>query len=281
MSSKSERKLLENPMISSMVVPVAIVLVGALIIFGVTKILSTERSYKDLVREMHSKTFGNRWVAAYELSKLISSSQIPEEDVPWLIENLNQIYSSANDPRTRQFTVVAMGAMRNVEALPYLLTSLKDGDDKVRFHSVVALGNVPNPPKATDWSYLLELLKSDDPGLVQASLLTLATHRVEESEPLLVGLLNNPNEKVKYSAALGLANFRNEKAVPKLREIMNMTPKEGWSADQLLGLKENLINTLVKNSWKILNQDLEKLSASQDNLRLSAKAREALSVLKK
>src|SRR5690606_15943635 len=97
-----------------------IVLVGALIIFGVTKMLSADRSYKDLVRELHSKTFGNRWVAAYELSKLISSSQIPEEDVPWLIANLTELYKGAQDSRTRDFIVVAMGALKSDLAMPVL-----------------------------------------------------------------------------------------------------------------------------------------------------------------
>ena len=104
-----KKKILENPLASGVVVPIAVVLVGALVVFGVTKLLSSERSYKDLVREMHTKTFGNRWVAAFELSKLISSERIPAEDIPWLIENLSEIYNSAKDARTRQFTVVAAG----------------------------------------------------------------------------------------------------------------------------------------------------------------------------
>ena len=35
---KIDKKLLENPFVGSLVVPIAIVLVGALVIFGVTKI---------------------------------------------------------------------------------------------------------------------------------------------------------------------------------------------------------------------------------------------------
>ena len=112
----SKKKLLDNPVASGLVVPIAIVLVGALIVFGVTKLLSTERSYKDLVREMHTKTFGNRWVAAFELSKLISNSRIPKEEIPWLLENLTEIYDESQDPRTRQFTVVAAGALGSPNA---------------------------------------------------------------------------------------------------------------------------------------------------------------------
>ena len=96
---------------SNFVIPFAIVLIGSLIIFGVTKMLQTDSGYKDLVRELHSKTFGNRWIAAFELSKVISANGVPEDEVPWLVENLNDLYSSAVDSRTKNFIIVALGAM--------------------------------------------------------------------------------------------------------------------------------------------------------------------------
>jgi len=283
MTKKADKKILENPLVSSMVVPVAIVLVGALIIFGVTKILSTERSYKDLVREMHSKTFGNRWVAAYELSKLISSSQIPKEDVPWLLQNLNEIYSKANDPRTRQFCVVAMGAMRTERAVPYLLTGVKDTDNKVRFHSVVALGNIPTSSvmKNLDWSSSLSLLSDDDPGIVQASILSLATHRVAVAEERILSLIDSPNMKISYSAALSLINFKNSKSLDKLKEILFLKNDPSWDANQILAFKLNILDALEKNKWNVLSSALNKISEDKTQLRLAAKAREVIASFKK
>jgi hypothetical protein len=281
MSNKSEKKLLENPIIGSMVVPVAIVLVGALIIFGVTKILSTERDYKDLVREMHSKTFGNRWVAAYELSKLISSSQIPGDDVPWLIENLNEIYTEASDPRTRQFCVVAMGAMRSNLAVPYLMKSLYDSDSKVRFHGIVSLGNTPAPLPVSDWSKPIEFLSDKDAGIVQAAILALATHRVVGAESGIVKLLTHPNQKISFSAALALINFKKTEALDVLREIIFFSGQDDWDASQLVALKLNVFDALAKNKWTALNSELNKISEDKLNLTLAAKAREVLNILKK
>ena len=64
--------------------------------------LTTDRSYQDLLTEMESKSFGNKWVAAYELSKVIASSQVPKEEIPELIKRLGYIYKSSSvDPRTR------------------------------------------------------------------------------------------------------------------------------------------------------------------------------------
>lgn len=283
MTKKTDRKILENPFVSSMVVPVAIVLVGALIIFGVTKVLSTDRSYKDLVREMHSKTFGNRWVAAYELSKLISSSQIPKEDVPWLLENLNQIYTKAHDPRTRQFCVVAMGAMRTDKALPYLLVSVKDSDNKVRFHSVVALGNIPasDVVSSLDWSESIKLLSDEDPGIVQAAILTLATHRVVSAEKRIEALLSHPNKKISYSSALALVNYKNEKTLEYLKEILFLKDQVAWDANQITAFKLNILDALEKNKWNVLSSTLNKISENKQELKLAAKARQVVNSLKK
>src|SRR5690606_663220 len=136
------KKMLESSPLSGISVPIAIVLVGALIIFGVTKMLSTGKNHRDLVDELNSKTFGNRWVAAYELSKFLASSKIPKEDMPWVIENLSKVYRETVDARTRNFVVLALGSLNNPLCLPVLNTALEDPDHQVKFNAVVALGNM-------------------------------------------------------------------------------------------------------------------------------------------
>ncbi len=280
----SKKKLLENPVASGLVVPIAIVLIGALVVFGVTRLLSTERSYKDLVREMHTKTFGNRWVAAFELSKLISNSRIPKEEVPWLIENLSEIYDEAQDPRTRQFTVVAAGALGSQNAAKLFSKGLKDQDDKVRFHSIIALGNMPAGLEFNDWDTVLGFLESDDVGLVQASALALATHRVAKAEPRLQSLLGHSNRVIRYTAASGLVNYKNEKAIGILKEILTLEPKqEGNSSlgeQQVVALKLSLLSSLERNKWPALNEELTLVAKRDKSLKVTAKANEVLNLLK-
>ena len=139
----SEKKILDNSPVSGIAVPIAIVLVGALIIWGVTQMLSSGRNHKDLVNELHSKTFGNRWVAAYELSKYIASSSIPDSDIPWVVENLGEVYIKAsNDPKTRNFVVMALGGIDSPLGIPYLVQAVDDSDREVSFHAIVALGKI-------------------------------------------------------------------------------------------------------------------------------------------
>jgi len=281
----SKKKLLENPIANGVIVPIAIILVGAIVVFGVTKLLSTERSYKDLVREMHTKTFGNRWVAAFELSKLISSSQIPQEEIPWLVDNLSEIYDEAQDPRTRQFSVVAAGALQTSDSVKLLGKAIGDSDEKVRFHAVVALGNLPQSVKFSNWSKVLEYLtQTKDIGMSQAAALALATHRVLEAEPLLVKLLDSDNKILRYTVASALVNYKNEKALPILKQVLILEPgKSGGGSlneDQVVALKLSLLNSIKNNEWNVLKTVVQRVANTDKSLKVVESAKDVLKRLK-
>lgn len=285
---QTQKKILENPFVGSLVVPIAIVLVGALIIFGVTKMLSAERSYKDLVNEIQSKTFGNKWVAAYELSKQINSSQIPAEDYPWLIENLSVAYKDSVDPRTRGFIIAALGALRTELALPTMQVALKDTDLDVKFHAIVSIANMPKGI-TFDWAPTLEMLKSTEAILRQASALALATHQVPEAQEGIRPLLRDDNLTVKYAAATALIAYKDENAVPVLQEILAIkypadterVQPPALDGKQITDLKLSVLVTLEKHNWKILNNTILEVAENDPNISVATKAKEVLNLLKK
>ncbi len=282
-NSPSEKKLLENPILGSLVVPIAIVLVGALIIFGVTKMLSTDRGYKDLVRELQSKTFGNRWIAAYELSKVISTSSVPSEDIPWLVENLADVYKNGVDPRTRDFVIVAMGALRTEATRPYLVAALDDEDKNVKFHALVAIGNLPKEI-ALDWARVEKELKSEDHALKQAAVLALATHKVESAQEPIAALINSDLVGVKYAAATALIKYRDERALPVLREVLSMkvdpTRENSFNVGEVEGLKFNILHALEQESWDVLLPEIEAVAKNESSSRIQSKALDVLNRLK-
>ncbi len=285
---QTQKKLLENPFVGSLVVPIAIVLVGALIIFGITKMLSSERSYKDLVEEIQSKTFGNKWVAAYELSKQINSSQIPREDYPWLVNNLSEAYKGSIDPRTRAFIIAALGALKTNLALPILQTALTDTDLDVKFHAVVSLANMEKGIPV-DWSKVIELLHADKPVLQQAAILALATHQVPEAKLPIREHLNDTNLIVRDAAATALIAYKDEAAIPVLKEILLTSYPEAKArvlppaldAQQITDLKLSVLNTLQKHDWKVLNEIILEVANKDQNNSVATKAKEVLNLLKK
>ncbi len=277
------KKLFDIPFFSGLMIPVAIVLFGAAIIFGITRLLSNDRSYKDLVQELQTKTFGNRWVAAFELSKHLASSSIPPEDIPWLVENLTAVYNQAPDERTRTFIIMALGTLNSPLAAPLFARSLQDPDPKIHFHTLVALGNMPKG-YPFDWPLLIPFLRSPDPGLRQVTILTLATHQILMAKGELDLLLKDNNSKVRFAAATGLIYFRDEQAIPVLNDILHFPAvpetKTGFDAQQVGQLKLNVINALGKMNWPVLNPSLERLAAYDQNLEVATKAKEILKILK-
>ena len=284
---QASKKILDNPIVGSLTIPIAIVLIGALIIFGISKMLTTDKSYKDLVNELHSKTFGNKWVAAYELSKQMNSSQIPKEDYPWLIENLTDAYKESIDPRTRGFIVAALGSLKNSATLPLVLTALQDSSPEVKFHALVALSNLPKGIKI-DWTPVTNFLTSDDDLLKQAAILTLATHHVAESQNLIRSILQSPTPLLKYSAANALINFQDEAALPTLKEILSLNyPGKtervippALDVQQVADLKLSVLLTLQKNNWNKLNDTILQLAQNDQNAAIALKAKEVLNILK-
>ena len=284
---QNSKKLLDSPIVGSLTVPIAIVLVGALIIFGISKMLTSEKSYKDLVNELHSKTFGNKWVAAYELSKQLNSSQIPKEDYPWLVENLSLAYKESIDPRTRGFIVAALGSLRNNATLPLFIIALQDSNAEVKFHALVALSNLPKGIKL-DWTPVTNFLTSEDDLLKQAAVLTLATHHVAESQALIRTVLQSPTPLLKYSAANALINFQDETAIPTLKEILLLTyPAKtervlppALDVQQISDLKLSVLLTLQKNNWNKLNDTILQLAQNDQNTAIALKAKDVLNTLK-
>ena len=278
----SKKKLLENPLIGSLVVPIAIVLIGALIVFGVTRMISAEQSYKDLVREMQSKKFGNRWVAAYELSKLISTKSIPEEDVPWLMGELSGLYATSTDARAKEFLIVAAGAMQREESLPLLMLGLNETDSKVLFHSIVALGNMPKGMKV-DWSKVLPFLDSKDQALQMAAMLSLATHKVENADTKIKILLGNSDKSLKYTAATALIHYRDKAALPILAEIAdlkNVDATQNFDPNQIRQLKLNIINAMERENWSELTSIIGRIADQESDKEIVTKARNVLNKLK-
>jgi hypothetical protein len=278
------KKILESSPLSGIAVPIAIVLVGAFIIFGVTKMLSSGKDHRDLIEEMNSKTFGNRWVAAYELSKFLASSKIPKEDLPWVIENLSKVYYESIDARTRNFVVLALGSLNNPLSVNVLNKALEDQDPQVKFNAVVSLGNMAKDVTIDLTKVEALLQQEEDPGLKQVALFTLASHQYPKTEALALPLLNSSEKTLRYAAATVLIGFKNPAAIDTVNEISalgydNRTPGE-LNGAQVEGIKTNLLENIEKSKWNDLLGIVEKMEATDGNVRVQTKAKLVLKVLK-
>ena len=278
------KKILESSPFSGIAVPIAIVLVGGFIIFGVTKMLSSGKNHRDLIEEMNSKTFGNRWVAAYELSKFLAGSKIPKEDMPWVIENLSRVYFESVDGRTRNFVVLALGSLKNPLALKVLNKALEDQDPQVKFNAVVSLGNLEQV-EGIEWTKVEALLQQDqDPGLRQVALFAIASHKLDNTQELALPLLNSSEKTLRYAAANVLIHYKRTEVLPVIQEMANLKYDNSTAGElngaQVEGLKTNLLENIEKSKWTELAGLVEKLESDDLNIRVQTKAKQVLKVLK-
>lgn len=276
----ADKKILEKSPFAGIAVPIAIILVGALIIFGITKMLSSGKDYRDLVNELHSKTFRNRWTTAYELSKFIASNNIPAEDIPWVVENLNEVYLSSAEPRTRNFIVLALGALGHENAIQTFNKALKDSDEKVRFNAIVSIGRLENDSEV-NWPELLAMTNGVDAGIEQAILISAAKHRREEFLPMLKSSLTSEDRTLRFASARGLINFKSEMALPVLKQILELNYEDPkFNNAQVEALKLSTMRVLINNKWKVLIDEIETLAKTDVSEKVQLKAKEVLNSLK-
>lgn len=279
------KKLLDKSPLSGIAVPIAIVLVGALIIFGVTKMLSTGKNHRDLVAELNSKTFGNRWVAAYELSKYLASSKIPSQDVPWVVENLIQVYNQSVDARTRNFVVLALGTLKHPLSAELMNKAVNDEDPQVKFNAIVGLGNL-SKDSTIDWENLkTQLMTTSDEGIKQAIIFTMATHKIEGGELIIKPLMGASERMVRYAAATALIYYNPSESNKIIEEIFAL-PYDQFAGGQLNGsqaevLKLNVLSHIEKASASELSNLVQNLVEKDSNIQVSTKAKQVLNLLKK
>ena len=277
---KSKRKALENRWIEGLTIPVAIILVGALIVFGITKMLSSGKDHRDLVREMESRTFGNRWVAAFELSKLVASGGIPPSEIPWLAENLGSLYTQTLEPRTQNFIIITLGALKHPSVLPILESALDSKDNTIVFSAVVAVGNLPEGMDIHHWPKLISKLQAEDEGIRHATVLALATKKVQGAQQLIEEKLQDPSLSVRYGAALASIPYHSKKAEPMVREMIPLETHHRFNPRELQKLRLSLISAIGREKWTAFEEDLKKVIRDTGDLKVETTAREALNLLK-
>lgn len=282
---KPTKKIFENPIIASIAVPVSIVLLGSGIIWFLSKALNPENSYKSLVSELKSKTFGNRWVAAFELSKVLARKQVPVEDHDWLIENLSQVFKNTADVRTQNFIVLAISSLKSAKSAMFLSEAVGNPDKNISFNAVVAISHLP-PNSFSNWSALVARLEGDDPGLQQAVMLCLAHHKAPGADKNIEKFLKDPNASLRFAAATSLIPFKNDKAIDVLKEILLLSEEQnkgtnmGFNQPQVSVLKLRVMDALIKNKWNVMNSFVAEKVLGGPNVKVNTKAQELLNTLK-
>lgn len=296
----------ESPF-SGIAMPILIVILSIVLVAGITRMLTSDKGYVTLVEELKDKTFGNRWVAAFELSKYLATSQIPKEDVPWLEGQLFDLYKqNDSDPRTRNFLILAAGSLHGEKSLELMTLALADSDKEILFAAVSNLARFPNIPATFNWSRLVEIAKGEvlpDEVLQHTALVVLTHHQRLEVIPLLKQYLERTDSKnLKDVSAIALVHFNHWEGLERLEYLLNAPYENNLNqngqdlktgdqvVNQSLHIEANKLNiiqavkTLVGKQITIPERMLVALNSvekNDSNIQVRTRAKELLLMLKK
>ena len=263
-----------------------VLLLAFSLIYGLGQIVFEKKSHRSLVNELQSKTFGNRWVAAFELSKVLASNTVSQEELVWVTENLIQIYNAGADLRTKEFIVVALGAISNDKSLDFLSEATSSNEGNIAFNAIGALAKMDLTPdlKLKIAERLKEHLKSTDLGLIQVSLLFLTHNPVKELGIEFDSLIKNDNLLVALTTKIAASRFGHAEKLSYLKEILNLKYDESiaslLSVEQIFGLKYNALLVIEKENIKELAPFLLEAEKVEPDLKIVSKLKDVLIQLK-
>jgi hypothetical protein len=263
-----------------------VALLAFALIYGLSQLFFEKKSHRNLVSELQSKTFGNRWVAAFELSKVLASNTISSEELEWVTDNLIQIYNDGADLRTKEFIVVALGAVSNEKALNFLIKGVSSQEGNIAFNATGALSRIdlPNYVAKDLAESLKQNLKSTDAGLVQMTLLLITNHPFSGFDIDFEPLIKSESALTSYSAKLAAARHGHSRREEFLREVMllklDQTNAQSLLQDQIYGMKYNALVIIEKEKIKNLANFLAEVESNEPDLKIISKLKDVLIQLK-
>lgn len=121
--------------------------------------------------------------------------------------------------------------------IDHLITATADGNARIRFDALHALGVIAEPPlRPEETRRLMAGLQHDDAVMRTATARVLGRLRALEAGDALVNALNDPNELVQEYAGEALGLLRNDRAVQALTDRVNYYNKGPMASAALLAL---------------------------------------------
>jgi len=225
-------------------IPLLIVCVAVGIYVGISLLIGTgPRTASDFVDLLRSDTINRRWQAAYELASRLQDGKVPAEfRDPALVEALcgalRQARAEKEDPpRMAPLILAILGRLKDPASLEAVREATDDEHGWIRSQAIVVLGTLGDDASREKF---VRLSGHEDPGTRQASLEALASlDQVEgvayrlspRTKEIVLGRLADPEEDVRFTAALILAHARDGSALPTLLKMLDRSYLEQFEFD--------------------------------------------------
>jgi len=199
--------------------------VGAtvLVYVGFRSLLTEDRSAQEYLTDIRSGGTNRRWPAAYELSRLMSDPEFVKRDEALVAPELIKAFAASgnDDPRVRQYLALAIGRLTPPippEGRRLLVEALADQDSQTRISAIWALGATRDVTAVPD---IERMYASEDAGVRKMAVYALGSIPGDTGIPTLVKALEDPQADVQWNAAVALARHGRHEATPVLRRMLD------------------------------------------------------------
>ena len=260
---------------------IVVLCVGVFLMFGL--VTSEDKTAREFLQEIRTGRGNERWLAAFELSRLISQQpQLGADDR--LVQEIIGIIRNegAEEPQVRKYLVIALEHLGNRGAGPVILELLDDPDPEVRLHATRAMGVLEPVPGAV--GPLSRLLADEDPAIRKVAIYALGQTRDPEAIPVLLPRLEDPLEDIRWNAALALAVLGDGSGRPVIVEMLDrehLDAISGITEEQKIRALINGVQAVYLLRETSLVEEVRELSSNDPSLKVREIAIKVLKELEK
>ncbi len=265
------------------IVPSLIVLlcVAVFIMFG---LVATEgKGARDFLQEVRTSRGNDRWQAAFELSRALTSHPELGQDPRFVQEVITALREEGpEDARVRKYLIIALERLGSPQAGPMLIEALKDVDPEVRLQAARALAALTGVPDTV--IPLADLLDDEDTAVRKVAIYALGQTRDPEAIPYLEPLLDDPTEDIRWNTALALAVLGDPAGRPVIARMLDRGHLDGIpgiTEDQKVEAIVNGVQAAYLLHDETFADTLRRLSTSDPSLKVRGIALEALHALER
>jgi HEAT repeat protein len=164
-----------------------------------------------------------------------------------------------SDHRVRQYLVQVLGLVGGPEITSVLTDALNDSDSETVIHSMIALGRIGNVQSVPR---IMELSKSDDPGIRQTAVFVLGSFEDEAALTRCAEALNDPDRLVDWNAAFSLGRHHDPRAFTALHQFLDQEFIEKIAHDYALASETAGNNSNASTATSIPPERLEQYRAT-------------------
>jgi HEAT repeat protein len=284
--------------------------VGIFLLFGY--LTYEQKDATGYLNEIRMGSGSTRWLAAVELSNLISADDAKLRDGNFASSVLGVYVNRRNDdPRVRKFLAITLGKLGSREAVPALVQGLRDAEElknasdadwqlDMSAQAARAFGFGPGAAELRDfqvenqiytlWALgmigdsaavpgILEQLRNEDSAVRKTAAYVLGSIKDTAAIDELQVALNDPKDDVRWNAAIALARMNDASGSDLLLNLIDrsyLAKLEGMTEEQKTELMVSAVKCLGILKFQSAQDKIAALSQTDPDLAVRDASLEAL-----